>query len=1273
MRRKFLLWFSGILVGFAAVVYLLPALVSGPALPWLVSKVNDALPGAVQIDRLALSWSGPQHLEGLVLYDPEGVEVFHVADIEARQSLWSLLLAPHCAGTVTVDGLRGHFVALADGTNNVQRAVAPPDAGGHAASDAPPSAAPLPATLRCRLEISGGEWQIGAPDIETIHLTGLAGHLDVRGGEAIDGVLHARIGQGDRVGAVDTEVKIAAGSGAGGTLDFATAQIAAEATLSAFPVELLEALAGGTGSAALLLGHEVDAELHADYRNGSGQARLALTGSGGAAAAVTFEMADGRLTAAPDSRLMLTVTPERWQALAGPDPVLAKPFTTRLDISELTLPLADPGAATLRLHASLSDVEMQAAQAGKLALRGTEIDVLSAGLRDDLAVTFVTRAEQRGRRGTADLKATLRQWLDEHLALTAERMQIDVAGRIGDLPLAVFDELLRQDGLLVALLGESLSAEIQSTIEAGGQGGSFTVQAASRHLEAALGGALDSSGLRLNDGGRLEWNAQPAAVSRLSEGLKLAAPARLAFAIERFAVPRQDSGFDWSGAAFSAGIQAAQLDLRAGQDGGLTRVRALRAKVQTARLADSVDLALAAQIDKGPVNAAMRLQAVQLGAGFALGRGSVLALNAAPAALAPFVPDALRPASELHAEIAVNRLQWPATGPAAGSIDVTASIPELALAGERGAAALALHDTAVHLTGETIGRKLNIDLTSTLTRGKEQGSVTLDAELNGVPDAPAVRRAQLAARNIPASIAAALTGQGAELAGLFGDKLDAEMTIAQGSGADTDFALTINAERLRAEAKGRYSDRQFALDPGTAVDLNLSPEAARRLLPETWRLQRPANAQLRLQKLAVGRTRDGDVDYRTLQIGGTFKTPELILQGGDAGYEYPLRNLALAIDSPRLADGATLDLNATLPVPAGTSANEAAGRLRGKVTVRELLDRSGGIDMAAAAVSADIRADQVSSDLVMAFAGQDPALAEALGPAVSASFAGAVPGDFTFHVAGRNTRVAVAGNIDRGRTLRLTDDAQFELNVTPRLVEAYLSKMHPFLREVSSSEKPIRLTVQGNGFALPLDRYAPQAIASRGRLEIGTLLMHRGPLTGAFTSAMQVMGSPVVNRQTFPAVFTPLEFSVADGVIRTNDLWMTMDNLMLGSQARLHLPETTDGKLFAEVLFAVPGQTLWMIPKIAQQVPADELYLVSDSGPIDELSPDFSKLFGSVVAQSAASTLAEATGRSELGSVFGLLGRAMRQPKKTASQPQAPTIEGWAGATWPNRPPIEGS
>ncbi len=78
-------------------------------------------------------------------------------------------------------------------------------------------------------------------------------------------------------------------------------------------------------------------------------------------------------------------------------------------------------------------------------------------------------------------------------------------------------------------------------------------------------------------------------------------------------------------------------------------------------LADSVDLAVAAQINNSAANMAMRLQTMQLGDGFALGRGSVLAFNAASAALAPFVPEALQPASDLHAEITVNRLQWPAS------------------------------------------------------------------------------------------------------------------------------------------------------------------------------------------------------------------------------------------------------------------------------------------------------------------------------------------------------------------------------------------------------------------------------------------------------------------------------------------------------------------------------------------------------------------------------------------------------------------------------------
>ncbi len=267
------------------------------------------------------------------------------------------------------------------------------------------------------------------------------------------------------------------------------------------------------------------------------------------------------------------------------------------------------------------------------------------------------------------------------------------------------------------------------------------------------------------------------------------------------------------------------------------------------------------------------------------------------------------------------------------------------------------------------------------------------------------------------------------------------------------------------------------------------------------------------------------------------------------------------------------------------------------------------------------------------------------------------------NVTGRNTSVAINGRISDDRVLTLYEPAVMHLNVTPRLAELYLSKLNPLFAEAQSGEKPVILTLAKDGFALPLSGGALSAIAMNGRLEIGTLLMKRGRFAGQLTSILRALGSSIPNREQFEARFTPLVFTVKDGVVRSNDLWIDTDAMLLGAQARIYLPRDAGQEANAEVLFAVPGETVRLIPG-TQRVDPAAIYTTATAGPLSQISPDFKQMLTGVVAKAAA----DAAGSSEASIAIGIVGGLMRQRQQSQVQGGDNRMQGWSGATWPNRP-----
>lgn len=520
--------------------------------------------------------------------------------------------------------------------------------------------------------------------------------------------------------------------------------------------------------------------------------------------------------------------------------------------------------------------------------------------------------------------------------------------------------------------------------------------------------------------------------------------------------------------------------------------------------------------------------------------------------------------------------------------------------------------------------------------------------------------AQVTLTNFPTAVADRFLGADSGLVRLIGESLTLQLGLSPQDSGQLAIDADLEAPLLKTRATASYGVAGLSLEPDSSIEWTLTPEAfaAFQAEPE-WSLLEPAYTDVRFDRLQIAL--DGAaIDLRSLEVAAEARMPTLAIRRGD---DPALRFSGMNVTAAGRPLGERLQIRA--------GADLAGGRFDSESTLEGLVNAAGELDPASARLQTETHFDEVPSSVVLAVAQLDPALGAALGPSVSARASGRLPGSLTIDAQGTNTRVSIDSRIDRDGVLGLNRDAEMQLNITPELIDGYLARLHPFLSDVRSAEQPIRLLLSAEGFRLPLTEYQPNAIRASGRLEIGTLDMNRGAITSGLFAALQQLGGNVAMGSNFQARFTPLEFTVHNGRVETNDLWMQMNNMMLGALATIRLPEQADAMPWAEMVFAVPGQTLRGLPRLGGSIAPDRILTTTTSGPLDQIKPEFSGMFAGLVGQSAIDRLA---GDSEAGQVIGGLLRGIsggrRQGPSTENQAQTQSEDG-SRARWPNMPPIE--
>lgn len=329
-----------------------------------ITFANQFIPGSVQIEKLQISWFGPQEIEGIELLDPSGNTVATVAHFKTDASLLDLINKKLNRGFVHVTGLNANIIEHYPGTTNLQLALLK-------------NIPPLPATHRP----SENTFHIGMENVNAkVNISSAK--------EPITLHLEGQTKQGDLQGNFDVDVML---SGiASDQLQRITeeGEISLKANIQNFPVAIVDYLIGlkhpgMCGIAAAAFGKTLNmsaqntfAPDHIFFELQAQASTLSTTLKG--------QIQDGRLLLKNPGTIAFTITPEFVRCLARLNPDtrdlrLQKATNAQLTIQELGIPLTTPAdqfLSQISLEAQLS-ID-QASLIGGPLQKGVEVQNMQA-------------------------------------------------------------------------------------------------------------------------------------------------------------------------------------------------------------------------------------------------------------------------------------------------------------------------------------------------------------------------------------------------------------------------------------------------------------------------------------------------------------------------------------------------------------------------------------------------------------------------------------------------------------------------------------------------------------------------------------------------------------------------------------------------------------------------------------------------------------------------------------------------------------------------------
>lgn len=500
-------------------------------------------------------------------------------------------------------------------------------------------------------------------------------------------------------------------------------------------------------------------------------------------------------------------------------------------------------------------------------------------------------------------------------------------------------------------------------------------------------------------------------------------------------------------------------------------------------------------------------------------------------------------------EIRVEEFSWDPWAPLATSFETKGRLftNAIQVAGVGSEALASLNDGSIdwNISGST--HMASLSLQAKTTQGTQQGLVIADLKATRWHE-PLKGRAQgkLSLESVPTALLVAMTGSpawstlfGTQIDGLAAghydyqtpgqldilfraDQLDLEGKFALGTSEAflqaTDplqLAWTITPARLNAlEQLGQYVGLNRPLPMTLAKPTHLVASFSSVVLP--WQ-----------HSVGVVEPQQRTLGWGSPSFKGSVELDGLDLTDKTNSSSLAFETIALQLETAKLSD--TLDFNLKLAERPNT---DKPAKLHVQGALTSLGTNQIGIDVA-------LEGEELPLKSLLRYPLRGSKVREEL-PVLIGDRVGGIAsfrlaqgnGHVRADLSGATGHFSLDGEID-SQVLTFTRPLTLELAITPYLRKNILQEVAPYMAAAISTERSIRLTVDNRGFSYPLasDSLTDVRI-SNASLELGKVTFDSNGTLGSVISLLNAPSEPLAN--TFQVWFTPLTFSLNEGILRLN-------------------------------------------------------------------------------------------------------------------------------------------
>lgn len=348
------------------------------------------------------------------------------------------------------------------------------------------------------------------------------------------------------------------------------------------------------------------------------------------------------------------------------------------------------------------------------------------------------------------------------------------------------------------------------------------------------------------------------------------------------------------------------------------------------------------------------------------------------------------------------------------------------------------------------------------------------------------------------------------------------------------------------------------------------------------------------------------------------------------------------------------------------------GRIEGELTVRDALGPDGSLRIERSTMGVHATAERVATSVIDDLAKAKRNLSALLGPVTSASLKGVYRLDEVsrFDVSVRTSNVThdVPIALQPDFTITAFGDITAEVRPTPMTFREVLGEAMPMVADAIGSTRPITIRIDGDSLRIPMEGGLDFARATvKGEFDLGTLRMRRDgwvgqTVFGVINNVLSKAGIKLPGREsrnTIDARFTPVRFSLADGIATTEQFWLYGDDLAIGFQdSRINIDTDKIEKLSMGILGAsfIAGSG----GKLGPFIKAEQIYTLPVGGRISSPNIDTNwltiELTGSIVSRTLDKPTLGIGGK--LFDVFGNRVRDLKtKPMQLKWDPPEPVID----------------